>query len=235
MLFSVATLHANPKQPWSNYQVHDTKRPHPKKVSNHGPVCTPPPADAIVLFNGTNTSSFTKNWPVKNGSMIATGADTRSKQSFGSCQLHLEWRVPANRKANGQSGANSGIFLMDRYEVQILESHRNTTYADGQAGAIYGQTPPLVNASSPQGQWQSYDIIFNAPVYDADGVKHPATITVFHNGILIHNAQTIHGPSAWKRIASYPESHPAKAPIRLQFHGDPIEFRNIWIRDLVSK
>ncbi|MGB2403034.1 MAG: 3-keto-disaccharide hydrolase [Akkermansiaceae bacterium] len=146
------------KQPWSEYTVNQIDRPHPVKVQSPGVVCAKPPKGALVLFDGTNTDAFTVGWKIKDSLMIASPRSTRTKKSFGSCTLHLEWRVPAGRKIDGQKGGNSGVFLMDRYEIQIMESHTNVTYADGQAAAIYGQTPPSVNASLPQGEWQSYDI-----------------------------------------------------------------------------
>ena len=219
-----------PKQPWSDYVVHDGTRPTPAKVVTQGAVSTPAPADAVVLFNGTDTESFTQKWAIKDGAMIATLKDTFTKQHFSDCQFHIEWRVPAGREIKNQSGGNSGIFFMDRYEIQVQESHTNVTYGDGQAGAIYGQTPPSVNASSPQGTWQSYDIIFTAPVYEEDKVVSPAYFTVIHNGVVIHNHQKCYGPTVWSALPKYPAEHPEKAPIRLQWHGDPIEFRNIWIR-----
>lgn len=221
-----------PKQPWSDYTVHDSTRPHPVKVKTAGAVTTPAPADAIVLFGGKNTDAFTRAWKVNDGIMIASPGDTRTKQAFGSIQLHVEWRIPAGRKVKGQGGGNSGVFLMDRYEVQVQESHTNVTYADGQAAALYGQYPPKVNASVPQGEWQSYDIIFEAPVYSKQGMEKPAYITVIHNGVVVHNRQQLQGPTTHKKVAKYPRTHPEKAPIRIQWHGDPIEFRNIWVREM---
>lgn len=221
-----------PKQPWSDYVVHDGTRPLPEKVKATGPVTTPAPSDAIVLFDGTDTSAWTKAWKVKDGVMIASPGNTSTKQSFGDCQLHIEWRVPAGRKVKNQSGGNSGVFLMQKYEIQVQESHTNVTYADGQTGAMYGQHPPLVNASTPQGEWQSYDIIFTAPRYEGEKCVSPARVTVIHNGVLIQNHQQYFGPSVYKKLPSYPKQHPAKAPLMLQWHRDPIEFRNIWLREL---
>jgi hypothetical protein len=219
----------NQKQPWSEYTVHQMDRPHPSKVQSSGALCTKPPKGGLVLFDGTNTDAFTVGWKIKDSLMIASPRSTRTKKAFGSCTLHLEWRVPAGRKIDGQKGGNSGVFLMDRYEIQIMESHTNVTYADGQAAAIYGQTPPSVNASLPQGEWQSYDIIFEAPVYGKNGVEKPAYITVLHNGVKVHDRQEIYGPTKPKVAASYPVKHPKKAPIRFQWHQDPIEYRNIWV------
>jgi len=221
-----------PKQPWSDYVVHDGTRPQPNKVKTHGAVSVKAPGDAVVLFDGSNVDAFTKAWKVKDGVMIASPGDTKTKESFGDCQLHMEWKVPAGRKIRNQKGGNSGVFLMDRYEVQVLESHTNVTYPDGQAGALYGQTPPLVNASTPQGEWQSYDIIFEAPKYEDGKLKSPAYITVIHNGVVLHHRKEYHGPSVYRRIAKYPNKHPEKAPIRFQWHSDPIEYRNIWVRPL---
>lgn len=230
---AVLLIHAGtPKQGWSSYCVHDDSRPKPEKVKAAAAVLAAPPADAKVLFDGKDASNFTSPWKVVDGAMVADKADTFSKQSFGSCQLHIEWRVPADRRVIGQIGGNSGVFLMGLYEVQVQESHTNVTYADGQAAAIYGQTPPLVNASLPKGEWQSYDIIFQAPKYGEKGIEKPAYVTVIHNGVVVHSNQEIYGPTVYQRLPSYPATHPEKAPLRLQFHGDPIEYRNIWVRDL---
>ncbi len=220
-------------QPWSGYAVHDKERPHPEKVEVKSITTTAAPADADVIFDGKNTDAFTKKWEIQDGVLVATKlGDNQTKKFYGSCQLHLEWKIPAGRKVNGQAGGNSGVFLMGMYEVQIQESHTNVTYADGQAAALYGQFPPLVNASKPQGEWQSYDIIFTAPEYKDGKIVKPATITVLHNGVMVHNAQKLEGPTRHKVVTSYPKNHPEKAPLKLQWHGDPIEYRNIWVRDL---
>lgn len=230
------------EQPWSEYRVHDMKRPQPVKVKTEGAVVVKAPADAVVIFDGGNTDALTdtrpnaktepKPWVVKGDVLIASPGSTSTKQSFGSMQLHLEWKIPAGRIVEGQKGGNSGIFLMGIYEIQIQESHTNVTYADGQAAALYGQTPPKVNASAPQGEWQSFDIVFEAPVYGEKGVEEPAYITLIHNGVVVHHRQKFYGPTKHKKAASYPAKHPEKAPIRIQWHGDPIEFRNIWVREL---
>lgn len=212
--------------------VHDGTRPVPKKVKTAGAVVVAAPADAEVLFDGSDSSAFTVPWTVKDGIMIATQKDTHTKKSYADCQMHFEWRIPAGREVKNQGGGNSGVFFMDLYEVQIQESHKNVTYADGQAGALYGQTPPLVNASTAQGEWQSYDILFTAPRYSAKGMVEPAYVTVVHNGVVIHQHQQFYGATTWRKIAQYPATHKKKAPIRLQWHGDPIEFRNVWIRPL---
>ncbi|MEM9079905.1 MAG: DUF1080 domain-containing protein [Verrucomicrobiota bacterium] len=222
-----------PKLPNVPYTVHDTTRPQPRKVTSAGAVPLAAPSDAKVLFDGSNTDAWTGGpWKIENGILIASPGNILTKEKFGDCQVHLEYRVPANRKVVGQKGGNSGIFLMNRYEVQIGESHSNYTYPDGQAGAIYGQYPPLVNPATPQGEWQSYDIIFKAPVYKNGKMQTPAQMTVLFNGVVVQAAQNLQGPTMHQKLTSYPDNHPAEAPIRLQWHSDPIEYRNIWVRPL---
>ena len=226
-------LAAQKIQPWSGYGVHDGKRPTPPKVEAKSIITTPAPADADIIFDGKNSNAFTKKWDIKDGALIASKIGTTStKKSYGSCQLHIEWKIPTGRKVKDQKGGNSGIFFMGLYEVQVQESFTNLTYADGQAAALYGQYPPLVNASRPQGEWQSYDITFTAPEYKDGKVLKPATVTVLHNGIVVHNAKAFEGPTVFRKIASYPSKHPEKAPLKLQWHNDPVEYRNIWIREL---
>jgi Domain of Unknown Function (DUF1080) len=224
-----------PKLPGVPYCVHDPARPQPPVVKPDGPILAKPPSDALVLFDGKSLDAWEPGWEIKNGVMVATGHDIATKRAFGAIQLHMEWRLPAGRKADGQGGGNSGVFLMGLYEVQILQSHENPTYPDGQAGALYGQQPPLVNAITPQGEWQSYDIAFEPPVYEAGKVVKPAKVTVMQNGIYVQNGENYQGPTEHQKLASYPASHPLTAPLRLQFHGDPMEFRNIWVRPLGSR
>lgn len=223
-----------PSSDTPTYAIHDINRPQPRRVASGGALVVAPPSDATILFDGTTTEAWEGSWIIADGILIATkgGPTFTTRESFRDCQLHLEWRIPAGRKVRGQKGGNSGVFLMGLYEVQILESARNETYPDGQAGALYGQFPPLVNASRPQGEWQSYDIIFKAPVYTDGAVTTPAQVTVIHNGVVVQAAQNYRGPSAHKRQPAYPAKHPEAAPLSLQWHGDPIEFRNIWIRPL---
>ena len=149
--------------------------------------------------------------------------------------MHFEWRLPAGIKVDGQGGGNSGVFLMGLYEVQVLQSHGNMTYPDGQAGAMYGCMPPLVNATSPQGEWQSYDLTFEPPVYENGKFSKPAKLVLFHNGVVVQNGEYYIGPSQHQKLATYPETHPVTAPLKLQFHGDPIEYRNIWVRPLLER
>jgi hypothetical protein len=201
-------------------------------VGTAGAVTIQAPSDAVVLFDGTSLQAWEPGWQIKDGVMIATKKDIHSKQSFGAIQMHLEWRVPEGRRVDGQAGGNSGVFLMGLYEIQVLQSHRNPTYPDGQAGALYGQLPPLVNATSPQGEWQSYDLVFDPPVYDPDGMQKPAWLTLFHNGVVVQNGEEFLGPTQHRKLATYPGRHPRLAPIMLQYHDDPLEFRNIWVRPL---
>lgn len=238
LLSSISTLSLsaeNDKQSWSDYLVHDESRPHPKKVAVKDYVSVSAPADADIIFDGKNTNALTKAWPVKDGILTAARGNNKTKTAYSDCQIHLEWRIPKDRKVKGQSGGNSGLFIMDKYEVQIQESHTNVTYADGQAAAIYGQTPPMINPARPQGEWNSYDISFKAPVYKDGKLETPAYITVIFNGVVVHNNQVIYGPTRHKVTTNYPEQHPSKAPLQLQWHNDPIEFKNFWVRDLSKK
>lgn len=195
-----------------------------------------PPADAVVLFDGTNLNAFENGdkWLVKDGYCQVQGGGITSKQSFGDCQLHLEFATPAEVSGNGQGRGNSGLYLMGKYEVQILDSYDNKTYFDGQCGAIYKQQPPIVNACRGPGVWQTYDVIFRAPRFNADGtVAQPAAVTVLHNGILIQNHFEIMGNTFFDRAPAY-EAHADKLPIHIQDHGNPMRFRNIWIRENVQ-
>lgn len=198
------------------------------------------PSDAIVLFNGTNLSQWESEkggaaaWNIADGAMTVKpqSGGIKTKQGFGDCQLHVEWRTPAVVKGEGQMRGNSGIFLMGRYELQVLDSYNNTTYSNGQAGSIYKQHIPLANASRQPGEWQTYDIIFTAPRFYADGrIKSAARITVIHNGVLVQNNVEIWGQTQYIGIANY-EKHADLEPIFLQDHGDLVSFRNIWIRPL---
>ena len=159
-------------------------------------------------------------------------SDIRTKQSFGDCQLHLEFATPSEVEGTGQQRGNSGIFFMERYEIQVLDSFENPTYPDGSAGSVYKQWPPLVNASRRPGEWQTYDIVFTAPRFDLDGkLLKPGYVTVIHNGVVVQNHAEIQGSTSYVQAPEY-EAHAPKAPIVLQNHKDPVRFRNIWIREL---
>jgi hypothetical protein len=206
--------------------------PEPKVV-NPGPVGGPP-SDAVVLFDGRDLSSWESGdrWHVKDGYAISAGGDIRTKQAFGDCQLHVEWASPEKVQGHGQERGNSGVYLMGLYEIQILDSFDNQTYFDGQCGAVYKQHPPLVNACRKPGEWQSYDIVFEAPRFAPNGkLARPGYLTILQNGVLVQNHMQIQGASAWHQAPQY-TAHPAKLPISLQFHGNAVRFRNIWIREL---
>jgi len=237
VVFSAQTAAAQQR----DWPPHDTTRPRPPVV-NPGPAGAPvpPPADAIVLFDGRSLDAWqTGNggaapWKIAGGmfEVVPGSGGIRTRQSFGDVQLHVEWASPNPRHGADQEPGNSGVFLMERYEVQVLDSHGNVTYADGQAGALYGQHPPLVNASRAPGEWQTYDIIFHRPRFDAAGnVTRPAYFTVFHNGVLIHDHVALVGPTAHRSRPPY-QTHADRLPISLQDHGQPVRFRNIWLRDL---
>lgn len=192
-----------------------------------------PPSDAIVLFNGTDLSQWEggDKWSIDDGIATSRGGNIRTKESFGDCQLHLEWASPEVVKGSGQGRGNSGVFLGDRYELQILDSFENPTYFDGQAGTLYKTKPPLVNACRKPGEWQSFDIIYNAPRFNEHGMLiKPGYVTLLHNGVLVQNHTEILGDTAWDS-PPVPKAH-GRAPIRLQFHGNPVRFRNIWLREI---
>lgn len=200
-----------------------------------------PPSDAIILFDGKNLSGWKSlkdggeaKWTVKDGFMEvkASTGDIATKQEFGDCQLHLEWATPAEVKGESQGRGNSGVFLMGHYEIQVLDSYNNKTYFHGQAGSVYKQHAPLVNVCRKPGEWQSYDIIFSAPQFDEQGkVTKRATVSVLQNGVLVQNHSEIYGETWHDKPALY-IAHPPKGPLKLQDHGNPVRFRNIWIRPL---
>jgi hypothetical protein len=192
-----------------------------------------PPSDAIVLFDGSDLSQWDggDKWLVENGYAVSRGGGITTRDSFGDCQLHIEWASPEVVEGKGQGRGNSGVYLMGKYELQILDSYDNPTYFDGQAGAMYKTRPPLVNACRKPGEWQTYDIIFHAPRFDGATLTKPAYITVLHNGVLIQDHTELLGSTAWDSPPQY-APHPPKGPIHLQFHGNPVRFRNIWIREI---
>ena len=226
-------------KPYSQWRVHDGRRPQPTIVTP-GTTNADAPSDAVILFDGTDLSNWQKasggqpEWTVENGYMQVTPrtGDIVTKSQFGDCQLHLEWAAPAEVKGESQGRGNSGVFLMGLYEVQVLDGYDNQTYADGITGAIYAQFPPRVNACRQPGEWQTYDIVFEAPKYDGNNLVSPAYLTVFLNGILLHNRQPAHGPTGHRNLSSYDNAHGPAGPLKLQDHGDLVRFRNIWMRQV---
>jgi 3-keto-disaccharide hydrolase len=232
-----------PNLPW---HVHDPARPHPKVVT---PGATPgaPPSDAIVLFDGKDLSKWghrvagqpaaplvDAKWTVRDGYFeVATprAGDIFTREHFGDVQVHLEWAAPAVVTGTSQGRGNSGLKIMGLYEIQILDSVDNPTYADGQAAAVYGQWPPLVNAARKPGDWQTYDIVFEAPKFDGDKVVKPAFVTVIWNGVAVHVRKELLGTTFNRQLGKY-TAHAPELPLMLQDHGNPVRYRNVWARRL---
>lgn len=227
------------------WKVHDQARPKPVVVAPGGPATLSSPgtapSESIVLLGGDTGLAAWRNggsdckWTLnENGTMQVkprTG-NVSTRQTFGDVHLHIEWMIPADRKCSGQGGCNSGVFFMDRYEVQILGTHNNVSYADGMAASLYGQHPPLANPCRPNGEWNVYDILFRAPRFAEDGtLASPAVVTVFFNDILVQYNAVMTGETSHARRATY-NKHAEKLPIQIQDHGDPITFGNIWVRPL---
>jgi hypothetical protein len=224
-----------PMLPGGEWRVHDGARPQPPIVTPG--VGTAPPSDAIVLFDGTNLDAWKsvkgeEKWELVDGVMEVNGTGSlETCQHFGDLQLHLEWASPTEVKGEDQGRGNSGVFLMGLYEVQILDSFENRTYPDGQAAAIYGVQPPLVNACRGPGEWQSFDIFFEAPIFEEGELVSPARTTVIHNGVLVQHHAEFLGASTYRKLPVY-SPHPPTGPLLLQDHWCPIHFRNIWVRPL---
>ena len=228
-----------PNQKW---HVHDPDRPYPPAVT---PGSTPgaPPSDAIILFDGKDLSKWAQHgrnnggkdvapaWKVENGyfEIAPRSGDMFTREKFGDCQLHIEWMEPATVKGFSQERGNSGVYMMGRYETQVLDSYQQPTYADGQAGAIYGQWPPLVNPIRKPGEWNVYDILFEAPRFEGDKVARPAYFTTLFNGVMVHNHKESLGATVYREVAKYTR-HDAEEPLLLQDHGHVVRYRNIWIR-----
>ncbi len=216
----------------------DHNRPQPVKVTPAKPGQAP--SDAVSLFNGhdllnwQDTKGRPAQWKVGDGyfEVKADSGDIVTRQPFGDAQIHVEWLSPDPPHGTDQEPGNSGVYLMSRYEIQVLESYTNTTYADGQAGAVYCQYPPLVNPALPPGQWQTYDIVWHGPRFGAGGeLERPATITLLYNGLLVQDHVTLTGPTDWLKRPAY-QPHALKEPLLLQDHGSPVRYRNVWVREL---
>jgi hypothetical protein len=228
-----------PMLPGTPWRVHDRHRPRPPIVTPPGACLLEPPGDAVVLFDGTDLSAWASTdggaagWTLReDGSMeVAPGGSLRTREEFGDCQLHLEFLTPDPPEGSSQERGNSGVFLMGRYEVQVLDSFDSVTYADGQAAALYGQAPPLVNACLPPGQWQSYDLVFRAPRFEGERLVQPGFVTVLHNGVLVHDHQEILGATTHRQLPRH-EPHGPAGPLVLQDHGNPVRYRNVWLRRL---
>jgi hypothetical protein len=232
-----------PMLPGMRWHVHDPARPHPAVVTP-GATVGAAPSDAVVLFDGRDLSKWAHHgdgadsdklldpkWTIRDG-YFETGARTGSlysRQSFGDMQLHIEWAAPSVIAGNSQGRGNSGVYAMGLYEIQVLDSFNNRTYADGQAGAMYGQWPPLVNAARKPGEWQSYDIVFEAPKFENGKLTKPAFQNVFWNGVVIHNHKEVMGATIYRNVAAY-APHAAELPLMLQDHSNPVRYRNIWVR-----
>ena len=227
-----------PLLPGSKWRVHDISRPHPRVVTPGAG--NEPPSDAVVLFDATNLDEWRASdgseakWKIEGDHMEVTKTgDIHTVEQFGDCQLHLEWASPSVVEGDSQGRGNSGVFLMGLYEIQVLDGYDNPTYADGLTGAIYGQYPPFVNACRAPGEWQSYDVIFEAPRWQGGKLSTPAFMTIIHNGVLLHHRQEIQGPTGHGNLASYDPPHDAEGPLSLQDHGgDLVRYRNIWMRRL---
>jgi hypothetical protein len=226
-----------PVLPWCGYRVHDPDRPDPRRVdpgtAGQSVMPAKPPADAIILFDGTDLSKWQKPlYKIEDGCLVAVGNQALvTKDSFGDCQIHLEWMAPPPEGFPWYNRGNNGVLLMGLYEIQIFDSYTEKIYPDGMAAAIYGQTPPRVNVCRPPGQWQTYDIIFTAPVFEAGKLVKPARVTMFHNGVLVHLNEEIHGETGHRILPEYKQKI-SRGPLALGGHDCPVRFRNIWIRPL---
>ena len=226
--------------PGHKFRVHDATRPQPPVVTP-GPVTGAPPSDAIVLYDGKDLSKWAQRadgklidaqWPLRDGYFESgRGGSIITRENFGDVQLHVEFATPSVVSGSSQGRGNSGVIFMGRYEVQVLDSFQNRTYADGMAASIYGDWPPLVNAARKPGEWQTYDIVFEAPRFDGDKLVSPAYLTVIWNGVLVHNRKALSGPTSLNTQHIY-RPHDAELPLTLQDHANPVRFRNVWVRRL---
>jgi hypothetical protein len=240
-VFLLLTAAPSRAQSPARWKAHDMARPRPPVVTPaRQALPVPAPPDALVLFDGTSLAEWRSaeggpaKWVIKEGAIesVPGSGYLYSARAFGDVQLHVEWAAPVPPRGEGQGRGNSGVFLMGLYEVQVLDSYQNDTYPDGQAAAIYGQYPPLVNACRPPGEWQTYDIVFRRPRFRPDGsLIQPARVTVLHNGILVQDGVEPWGPTAWLQHLPY-TAHPDKLPLAFQDHGNPVRYRNLWLREL---
>lgn len=226
-----------PILPWCGYHVHDPDRPAPPKVTpgllGIDEKAGTAPSNAIVLFNGADLKKWeSSDWKIENGELIAVSGNLTTNQAFGDCQLHLEWQAPGPPQGHMFDRGNNGVMLMGLFEIQVFDSYTEKLYPDGQAASVYGQTPPMVNACRKPGRWQTFDIIFFAPVFKDGKLDKPAYVTVLHNGLLVHHNQKIYGPTGHRILPSYNKPIPEKLPLSLSAHNNPVRFRNIWIRTL---
>lgn len=222
-----------PKLPWCDWLVHDPDRPAPKRVApgKAGPP-VPAPADAVILFDGKDTSRWeASDWRVEDGCLVSGDQVLRSKETFGNAQIHVEWMAPAGFAGPWYNRGNNGVLLMGLYEIQIFDSYNENIYPDGQAAAIYGQTPPLVNVTRPPGEWQTFDILFTAPVFKDGQLAQPGRVTMLHNHVLVHLNEIIHGEVAHRAVPEY-KSKVSRGPLAFGGHGCPVRFRNVWVRPL---
>lgn len=228
-----------PVLPGQKWKVHDIDRPKPTLIT---PASTPgaPPSDAVVLLDGKDLSHWSfkgkrnqpkVSWKLSGGVMeVQPGAgDAVSNEAFGDAQYHIEWSSPTEISGDSQWRANSGVLIMGQYEIQVLDSLNNPTYADGQAGAIYGQWPPLVNPARKAGEWNVYDLVFEAPKFEGEKLVKPAFVTLFFNGVIVHNRKEVVGRMAHRVVGTY-KAHEAELPLALQDHDVPVRYRNIWVR-----
>lgn len=227
-------LAETPLIPGQKWRMHDRDRPMPDVViPGDQTLLASPPSDATVLFDGTDLEHFqNQDLKIENGAMIMGKGGQQTIAAFGDIQLHIEWSSPRPPQGEDQNRGNSGIKLMGLYEIQVLDGYQNATYADGLQGALYGQYPPMVNASKPPGEWQSYDIYFRAPRFNEDqSLKTPAYVTVVHNGVLVQHHRAFLGPTRWRNNSGY-RYHESKLPLSLQWHQSPVRYRNIWVRPI---
>ena len=223
-----------PNLPWCQWRVHDPDRPAARRVDpgQAGPIAAMP-ADAVVLFDGKDVSKWQDlgDWKVADGCLVSGDSHLATKDAFGDMQLHVEWMAPAGFESPWYNRGNNGVLLMGLYEIQIFDSFNEKIYPDGACGAIYGQTPPLVNVTRRPGDWQSYDILFTAPKFEGDKLRTPARVTVLQNGVLVQLNEEIHGETGHRILPAYTQKT-SKGPLALGGHGCPVRFRSIWLRPL---